>query len=161
MICFAGKVYLKYLIFLTGVFEATVLVVLIVYSTFAYNSLEAWVGWVVLGCSLLIGLLFGFLLMKYENVGGFFLVAWGGFNTGLLFYNAFLYKINSDWALWGFSVGIAILYAVLLIFFFDHILIHATAMIGSFTFVYGIGLVAGHYTSPFLIVDLIKYGQID
>jgi hypothetical protein len=96
--------------------------------------------------------------MKYEKVGGFFLVAWGGFNTGMLFFNAFLYKINSDWALWGFSVGIGILYAVLMIFFFDEILIHATAMIGSFCFVYGVGLVAGHYTSPFLIVDLIKYG---
>jgi Domain of unknown function (DUF4203) len=161
LICFAGKQYLKYLIFFAGVVEATILIIIIVYNTFAYKSNEVWVGWVVLLCSLLIGICVGFLLMKYEKVGGFFLVAWGGFNTGLLFYNAFLYKINSDWALWGFSIGIGLLYAILMIFFFDDILIHATAMIGSFTFVYGVGTVAGGYTSPFLIVDLIKYGQID
>jgi len=156
--CFAGKVYLKWLIFITGVIEASTIIIIIVYNTFAQDSEEVWVGWVVLLCSVLIGSVFGFILMKYETIGGFFLVAWGGFNTGLLFYNAFLYKINSNWALWGFSIGIGLLYAILLVFLYDHILIHATAMMGSFSFIYGIGLVAGHYTSPFLIVDLIKYG---
>lgn len=161
ILCFAGKAYLKQLIFITGVVQATALVILIVYSTFAKNSEEVWVGWVVLGCSLLIGFLFGFILMKFDKVGGFFLVAWGGFNTGLLFFNAFLYKIDSNWALWGFSIGIGLLYALMLVFFFDDILIHATAMMGSVSFIYGVGLVAGHYTSPFLIVDLIKNGQMD
>jgi hypothetical protein len=55
-------------------------------------------------------------------------------------------------------VALGVLYVVLLFFFFDHILIHATAMIGSFTFVFGIGLVAGHYTNPFLIAQYIKRG---
>jgi hypothetical protein len=64
-------------------------------------------------------------------------------------------------ALWCFAVGLGILYAVLLLFFFDHILIHATAMIGSFTFIFGIGLVAGHYTNPFNIAKLLQRGQID
>ncbi len=160
LMCFAGKTYLKWLIFVSGVIEASTLIILVVYSTFASHARETWVGYVTVLGSIAIGAAFGLFLMKNEMIGGFFLVAWGGFNTGLLFYNAFLYKINSDWALWGFSVGIGILYAVLLIFLYDHILIHATAMMGSFSFIFGIGLVAGHYPSPFLIVDLIKYGQI-
>ena len=89
--------------------------------------------------------------------------AWGGFNTGLLFYNAFIYKIDStsQWLLYGSCIGIGLLYVILLIFLYDHILIHSTAMIGSFSFIYGVGLVAGRYTSPFVLADLSEYGQID
>ena len=180
LVCFAGKRHLKPLIFIVCIFQATALIIIIVYNTFAVNNEDVWVGWVVIICSLLLGGLFGYVMMTHQKIGGFFLVAWGGFNTGLLFYNAFLYKIDSNYALWGFSIGIALIYALLLIYFFDHLLIHASAMIGSFSliyfqifilepfglifisfcFVYGIGIVAGHYTNPFLIVDLIKYGQI-
>ena len=112
-------------------------------------------GWVTLTCSIMIGVMVGFILMKYEKFGGFCLAAWGGFSTGLLMYNAFLYKIESQVALWSFAVALGVLYAVLLIFFFDHILIHATAMIGSFFFIFGIGLVAGHYDNPFNIAQLL------
>ena len=118
-------------------------------------------GWVTLTCSIMIGVMVGFILMKYEKFGGFCLAAWGGFSTGLLMYNAFLYKIESQVALWSFAVALGVLYAVLLIFFFDHILIHATAMIGSFFFIFGIGLVAGHYDNPFNIAQLLQRGQIE
>jgi hypothetical protein len=151
VICFAGKYYLRYLIFLSGVIEASFLIILICYSTFAQNNEKQWVGWVTLTCSVIIGFMVGFVLMKYEKFGGFCLAAWGGFSTGLLMYNAFLYKIESQVALWCFAVALGILYAVLLLFFFDHILIHATAMIGSFLFIFAIGLVAGHYANPFNI----------
>ena len=49
----------------------------------------------------------------------------------------------------------------MMVFFFDDILIHATAIMGSVSFICGVGMVAGHYTNPFLIVDLIKFGQMD
>ena len=137
------------------------MIILISYSTFAKKNEEQWVGWVTAAGSILIGVGFGLLLMKYQTFGGFCLAAWGGFSTSLLIYNAFLYKIKSEIVLWSFAAALGILYVVLLIFFFDHILIHATAMIGSFIFVYGVGLVAGHYTNPFLIVQYIKRGQID
>ena len=65
IMCFAGKAYLAQLIFISGVVEATALIILIVYSTFAKNSEEIWVGYVVLACSLSIGLLFGFILFKF------------------------------------------------------------------------------------------------
>ena len=127
------------------------MIILICYSTFAKDSDKQWVGWVTTGGSILIGVGVGLVMMRYTTFGGFCLAAWGGFSTGLLIYNAFLYKINSVAALWAFAAALGILYAVLLIFFFDHILIHATAIIGSFMFIFGIGLVAGHYTNPFLL----------
>jgi uncharacterized Tic20 family protein len=95
VVCFAGKHYLKYIIFLTGVIEASFLLILISYSTFASESDEQWVGWVTLSASILIGIIVGFIFLKYERFGGFCLAAWGGFSTGLLIYNAFLYKIDS------------------------------------------------------------------
>ena len=67
-------------------------------------------------------------------------------------YNSFLYYIDSDVALWCFTIGLGLLYGCMIFFFFDHILIHATAIIGSYLAIYGIGLVAGHYANPFTIV---------
>jgi hypothetical protein len=91
-------------------------------------------------------------------VGAFCLSAWGGFSFGLLIYNAFLYKIESDGALWGFAVGFGVLYGCMVFFFFDHILIIATATVGSYMVCFGIGLVAGHYANPFTIVEMIHHG---
>ena len=53
----------------------------------------------------------------------------------------------------------AIVFGVLTIFFFDHILIQSTSILGSFVVVYGIGLIAGHYPNPFNIVSMIQNGQ--
>ena len=47
-----------------------------------------------------------------------------------------------------------LLFGVLSLCWFNHILIHATAIFGSFLAVYGIGLVAGRYTNPFTIAEL-------
>jgi zinc transporter ZupT len=118
------------------------------------------VGWVILLVSLVVGLGVGFLFWKKKLIGAFFLASWGGFSFGLLIYNSFLYKINSDIALWSFTVGMGVLYGVLILFWAEHILIHATSMIGSFLTIASIGLVAGGYQNPFTIVDLIKYDQI-
>jgi hypothetical protein len=53
-----------------------------------------------------------------------------------------------------------LIFGVLALFFFEHILIHSTAILGSFMAVYGIGLVAGHYQNPFTLAALIKHGEI-
>jgi len=99
-----------------------------------------------------LGLGVGLLFFKNPKVGSCFLVAWGGFSTGLLFYNSFAYHMDSQVGLYGFAIGMGILYVILLYFLYDHILIHATAIMGSFLAIFGIGLVAGHYPNPFTIV---------
>jgi hypothetical protein len=156
--CFLGRYFLRPILFLTGVVEASFLCMLISYSTFNQKSTELWVGWVVLAVAVVIGLGVGFIFIKYQMVGAFCLSAWGGFSFGLLIYNAFLYKIESDGALWGFAVGFGVLYGCMVFFFFDHILIIATATVGSYLVCFGIGLVAGHYANPFTIVEMIHHG---
>jgi hypothetical protein len=63
----------------------------IFYSTFLDDSDEQWVGWVVLGVSVLLGLIVGCIAIKIVKLGAFLLAAWGGFSLALLLYNTFLY----------------------------------------------------------------------
>jgi Domain of unknown function (DUF4203) len=161
VICFFGRTLFKPVLFLTGVIMATTLIMLLFYSTFLKSNTKAWVGWVVLGSSVLAGLLLGWIFVKITRLGVFCLAAWGGYAVSLLIYNAFLYKMDSEAGFWCFTIGVALVFGILGLCFFDHILIHATAILGSFMAVYGIGLVAGRYTNPFTIVELIKHDQIE
>ncbi len=161
VITFFGRKLFKPVLFITGIIMATSLVMLIFYSTFLKSDTKSWVGWVVLASSLLLGCLLGYVFVKIVRLGAFCLAAWGGFSVGLLLFNAFAYKMNSDVGFWCFTLGFALVFGVLALCFFDHILIHATAILGSFMAIYGIGLVAGKYTNPFTIVELIKHGQMD
>lgn len=157
---FLGNYFLMPVLFITGVAEASFFIMLICYSTFTKESQEWWVGWLVLAVSFFVGLGIGVLFMKNKKVGQMSLAGWGGFSFALLIYNTFLYKVKSDIALYAITAVMGIGYSVLFIYFAEHILIHATAMIGSFMMCFGIGLVAGHYPNPFTIATMIKYDQI-
>ncbi len=133
---------------------------LICYSTFARNYTKQWVGWLILACSIGVGVVVGFIFVKNRKVGAFCLATWGGFSLGILMYNSFIYKLESAVALWSFALAIGLLYGVMILFFFDHVLIHATSFIGSFTCIFGIGIVAGKYPNPFTLAKMINNGQI-
>ena len=66
--------------------------------------------------------------------------------------------MNSDAGFWCFTLGCGLVFGLLAICFMEHILIHSTAIFGSFIAVYGIGLVAGGYQNPFTIVTEINSG---
>jgi MFS family permease len=159
-VCLFGRKLFKPVLFITGVLITTSLVLLIFYSTFLKSNTKAWVGWVVLVCSVLLGLCVGGLFVKLSKLGAFILAGWGGFTLGLLIYNAFLYKINSQGGMWGFLIGMGLLFGILALFFFDHILIHSTALAGAFLFVQAIGSVAGRYQNPFTLAADIQSGAI-
>jgi hypothetical protein len=160
IICFLGRRLFKPVLFLTGVIMAMTLIMLIFYSTFLKSNTEKWVGWTVFIGSILLGLLLGYLFVKIVRLGVFCLAAWGGFSVALLIYNAFLYKMESAPGFWAFTIGVALVFGILALCFFEHILIHATAMLGSFIAICGVGQVAPGYQNPFSIVDLIKHGQL-
>jgi uncharacterized membrane protein (DUF106 family) len=92
-VCFFGGRLFKPVLFITGVALVVCLVMLIFYSTFLKSNTKAWVGWVVLSCSVLLGLCVGAIFAKIAKLGAFVLAAWGGFTLGLLIYNAILYKM--------------------------------------------------------------------
>ena len=145
MICFFGRLLFKPVIFISGIIATVCLVWLIFYSTFLSSSTKSWVGWVVLAVSIVVGLLVGFLFVKFIKVGVFVLSGFGGYTLGLLLYNAFLYKIDSQVGFWCITIGMGLITGVLALFLFEHVLIHATSFFGSYLFIYAIGLVAGRY----------------
>lgn len=154
-----GRTIFKPIVFIVSVFAAFSIVMLISYSTFLSDNPKAWAGWVTIGVAVVLGLFLGWLLIKFIRIGIFIVAAMGGYSVGLLLYNAFMYNIHSQTGFWCFTIGVALLFGVLSLSFFNHLLIHATAIFGSFLAVYGIGLVAGRYTNPFTIGELIDNGQ--
>ena len=160
VICFLGRRLFKPVLFVAGLLATVFIIILIFYSTFLKSTTKVWIGWVVLAGAIIIGILIGALFVKCAKLGAFVLAGWGGFCLGLLIYNAFLYKMNSQIGFWFFTIGVGLVLGVLTIFFFDHIIINSTSFFGAFIAVYGIGLVAGHYTNPFTIVELIDRGEI-
>ena len=161
VLCFLGRTLFRPVLFIAGMLLAVSLVWIIFYSTFLNENTKPWVGWVVLVGAIIFGLVIGCLMVKLVKLGAFVLAAWGGYALALLIYNAFLYKMNSNTGFWCFTVGVALVFGILALFFFDHILIHATALAGSFLVINGIGLVAGRYQNPFTIADEINNGVID
>lgn len=152
-ICLMGRKLFKVIVFIAGVLLVVGLVLVIFYTTFLKSNTASWVGWVVLGCSVLVGLLLGCLFVKVIKLGAFAIAAWGGFSLGLLLYEALpLYKIDSQVFFWCFCIGLALICGVLAICLFDHVLILTTSLGGAYFFVAGIGLVAGHFQNPFTIV---------
>jgi len=160
-ICFFGRRLFKPVLFIAGVFLVVAVVLVIFYSTFLKSNTKAWVGWVVLSCSVLLGGLVGALFVRIAKLGAFVLAAWGGFALALLIYNAFLYKMNSEGGMWAFCIGVALLFGILALFFFEHIIINATALIGAFLCINGVGLVAGRYQNPFTIAEELRTHVIE
>jgi len=82
---------------------------------------------------------------------------------GLLLWNTFIFYMSSSQALfWCFVLGLALIFGILALVFFDPIIISATALVGAYVFVYGIGIVAGGFQNPFTIASEIEAGiQID
>ena len=157
-VCFFGRKLFRPILFIAGILLGVGLVWLLCYSTFLDSNDKAWVFWLVFGISLLIGIGLGFLFFKLTKLGAFLLAGWGGYSLGLLLYNAFLYKIDSQVFFWCFTLGMALVAGLLVCVAFEHILILSTAMAGSFLAIAGIGLVAGGYQNPFTIVEEVKQG---
>jgi Domain of unknown function (DUF4203) len=160
-ICFAGRVLFKPIIYICSLFVVTSFILVIAYNTFLLNNQKTWVGWLVIGLAILAGLVAGCCVIRLIKLAIFIVAAWGGFALALLIYNAFMYKMNSEAGFWSFTLGVALTCGILSLCFWNHILIHATAFLGAYMAIFGLGLVAGRYTNPFTIVEMIKNHQID
>jgi hypothetical protein len=95
IICFMGRTIFKPVLFIVSCFAAFSIVMLISYSTFLSDNPKAWAGWVTLAVALGLGIVLGWLLLKFIRIGIFIVAAMGGYSVGLLLYNAFMYKIHS------------------------------------------------------------------
>ena len=145
VVCFFGRTFFKSVIFMTGVILAVVLAWLVFYSTVLLNNSSIWLGWLIFLVFVFLGFGFGSFLISVQKLGPFIVASWGGYCLALLLYDAFVYKLNSNVVFWIFSVLLAIISGCLTFYVFDHVLIHSTAMLGSYLAIYGIGLISDDY----------------
>jgi len=160
-ICFLGRVVFKPIVYIVSVSIVSSLILVIAYNTFLLNNSKSWVGWLVIAIAIIAGLAAGCCVRRLIKLALFVVAAWGGYAFALLIYNAFMYKMNNEAGFWSFTIGVALVCGALSLCFFDHILIHSTAFLGSYMAIFGIGLVAGRYTNPFTVVEMIRNHQID
>lgn len=132
-------------LFIIGTMVTVAAIWLLFYTTFLTDKTDAWIGWVVLISSLIVGLLGGYLLYKLQRVGAAVVGGFGGFICGILVYTTALWAIKSNAAFWicG-SVG-AIIAAIAAFIFYFHVVILSTSFIGSYLFWRGIAMYAGGY----------------
>lgn len=158
---FLGRKLFKATIFIIAALLTVFGILLLFYTTFLQDTTEAWVGWTVLGCSILIGLVVGFFTMKLERVGAALIAGWGGFLLGAMLCEAVLFLAGSTVVFWCVSIGCAIAAAVLSFFFYEHVLIIGTAFAGSYMFFRGISFYAGGFPNEFSLAKEFNEGVDD
>ena len=137
----------------------TVAVIMSLFYLFFFNeNRKTYIGWIVLAVGVILGIVIGFLLVKFIKVGAFLFSAWGGFTLGLVLWNTFIYLSGYDWVMWVSAVLVGLIFGIVAFFFFEHILILSTAIIGSFLTIRSIGEVVGNYPNEFQIAELIRDG---
>ena len=104
-----------------------------------------WVGWIILGIGVVIGVLAGYCLLKCVRIGIFLLGAWPGAVCGLLLYNLFLHYFAGNVLLWIVVGALFIAGGIVALCLEDHAIIIGTSVLGSYFIVRGISLVAGEY----------------
>jgi len=68
--------------------------------------------------------------------------------------------MDSYIALWCLTLGLGLINGLITLYQSEHLIIHSSAIFGSYFFITGVGLITGHYENPFTILELIRYGEI-
>jgi hypothetical protein len=161
-----GKPLFKPTICLIGTLVFMGVLCLFIFSLFFTRNTPSWAGWLVFGISLFVGCIVGLILAKISRLGVAVLAGWGGFCLGMILYSSFMYKLDGDKHVlfWIFNISLGVIAGILSIFLFNHAIVIATSIAGSYAFIRGISLYAGGYPNELELVDMIKYngwGSID
>lgn len=82
-------------IFLLSALITMGVILLVFYTTFLKSTTADWVGWTVLACSFIFGIILGLTMTKFARPGAAVIAAWGGFVLGLILNEAVLYLVTS------------------------------------------------------------------
>jgi len=120
--------------------------------------------WILFVFALILGTLFGFLLIKANKFGIFIIGCWLGTIISLLLYNAILYKIHTDPAELVLLITLGVLglgSGLLALKFYKHVIIIATSLGGSYGFVRALSLVIGYFPNELEVIKQIQLQEYD
>jgi len=157
---FLGRKLFNVAVFIVTTLGVAGLILFVFYATFLNDNTEAWVSWTVLSVSILLGLVAGFLMVKLEKIAGALLAGFGGFCLGVVLNETVVYLAGSVVLFWCINIGLAIIFAILGFVAFDHAIILATAFLGSYLTMRGIGIMAGGFPNEYVLLNEIESGAI-
>lgn len=114
------------------------------------DELSTFYWW--MGGGAVVGIVVGWFLAHFVNVGAAILAGWGGFMVGIILNEAFLYKFEFVWIFWTTNILCALIAAGLTFKLFDAMMIFSTAVLGSFALVRGVSCYAGHWYNTFTVI---------
>jgi len=120
-----------------------------------YDSAD-WLSWLAIVISTLIGVLGGYLAVKFEKLAFFAIGACGGWFLGMLLYTSILVHISNSEAM--FYIPCSILAGILGIASFmikDYLAILITSLLGSYLLVRSISIFAGGFPNEFILGDML------
>eukprot|EP01015_Nassula_variabilis_P035441 TRINITY_DN8909_c0_g1_i1.p2 TRINITY_DN8909_c0_g1~~TRINITY_DN8909_c0_g1_i1.p2 ORF type:complete len:390 (+),score=76.87 TRINITY_DN8909_c0_g1_i1:27-1196(+) len=162
--CFYGKKLFKPTLFLLGFTIFTVLSLVFFFQFALSKAPTDTIKWVLVGISVLIGTIFGWLAVKFSKLGMFLGGAFLGFVLASVLYNTIIYRIalhQPDLALYLTIVICMISLGVLAFYATNHIIILATSFGGSFIAAKGVSLFAGSFPNLFEIAKMIQNDQVN
>jgi hypothetical protein len=155
---FFGNKFVNIVIFLTG--TAAILIIgasLFMNYALAKVSSQVWL-WVSFVVILLVAMGIGALLVKFRKYGIGLFAAWGGVMLGFLVTTTF--AVMNVYAYWAIIVAAAIAMFFVAVKVEKTVIILLTAFIGSYAFIRGISLYAGHFPSETELHNELETGVI-
>jgi hypothetical protein len=152
-LAFFGRYLLKAAVFIAGTILIAFIILVVFYATFLSDKTASWVGWLVVSLAIILGLIGGYLLQKYEKVDAALLGAWGGFTLGVLLNETVLYLVHSTALFWCVNIGLAVVGALVGFFAFNPVIMIGTAFIGSYLTMRGISLYAGGFPNEYVLMN--------
>lgn len=157
-----GRQLWVFTVFLACALLSFVAIMYIYYTILSKPSQAAWIGWAILGGSLVVGVVLGLLMTKFARAGASILAVWGGFILGMVLTEALLFQYITENSFWFWLVcgSCAAVAGVLVFVAYNHAVILASSLVGSYLFIRGISLYAGGFPDEFLLFKEVKSGML-
>lgn len=111
-----------------------------------------------LGGGVVLGIILGIVLMKYNKVGASMAAGWGGAVVGMVLNETALYRFGYPWLFYVSTCGCAAVAGWLATRFYEQIIILSTSILGAYAIARGASFYLGHYYNEFTIAKLVQAG---
>lgn len=159
-LCFFGNYMIKITISITAFLVTIAIVFNLIFNVINVNgsNISFALMWVILACTIILGILVGLSFFKYIKVFYGALGGFAGFVLGISTYTFALryIKENPNVVFWLTVVVFVILGILAGIYLVEHLVIFCTSIIGAYISVRALSVLIGGYPSESEVIDLIQ-----
>ena len=157
-LCFLGSKILVGTLVVISFIVTIGLIFVFAFSIVKVNMRDPAIGWVLMGVSILLGIVAAYLFYTFKRVFYAVIGATTGFILGQIIYTFVLRYIELNpivvyWSTVFLSVILGLLVGILLV---KHLVIISTSIIGSYLIIRGGSFVIGYFPNENMLIDLIK-----